>query len=144
MKWLRTLERKWIPNFRHNVVYKTVKLMLAGCVILPVLGISKLLQFLLSKVRWKRKNKPDIVFADILDGWTNMYINNSATEEIAAKRAKICAECPHAQYVSSQGVQALIVEGRLKYIKSLKCGECGCPLSAKVRSLDSYCPIGKW
>ena len=61
---------------------------------------------------------------EIIEGWKNYTFPSPHVEKVARARAGICATCP-----SNSGK---------------KCGECGCPLSAKVRSLKSKCPLNKW
>lgn len=69
---------------------------------------------------------------EIINGWTNLLNKKKHVEEIASKRKEICSNCEH----------------NSKFYKTLRfdehCMECGCTLSAKVRSLESECPIGKW
>jgi len=61
---------------------------------------------------------------EIVAGWKNVIFTDKAVEEMALKRATICAECPH-------NVNKI-------------CQECGCPLVAKTRSPQSKCPKNKW
>lgn len=66
---------------------------------------------------------------NILEGFTNLAesklgIADPEVEEFARDRMVICGLCPSR-------------EGN-------RCGECGCILSAKTRSPDSECPLGKW
>jgi hypothetical protein len=137
-----TLERKYIPYFRKTKVYKYLKFF---CIVIPILpfyygylGIK----LLISRVRIKRGHKPDIVLQNIIDGWTNLVLHDEASEELAMRRANICAKCPKAEY--STAVHTLVVDNKTKHIRGMKCGACGCPLSAKVRSKRDHCPLAKW
>lgn len=65
---------------------------------------------------------------EIIDGWKHLINRDPKVEEIALKRASICAECPEAKQI----------------LGVLKCDACGCPLIAKTRSMDSKCPKDKW
>lgn len=63
----------------------------------------------------------------IVEGWANVVWPDPRIEEIAKERACICNECD-----------------RVKKIGVYVCGECMCPLTAKLRSLAEECPLGKW
>ena len=79
---------------------------------------------------------------EIIEGYTNYLKQDDETvQDIAKKRAEICAKCPSAK----TGLHsALLPDGSLGKIKGKYCGECGCPLSPKVRSKSSKCPLNKW
>jgi len=62
---------------------------------------------------------------EIYNGWKNLAVKSPEVEEIAKKRAIICACC-----------------SKLK--NNNQCDVCGCYVPAKVRSLKSSCPIKKW
>jgi hypothetical protein len=61
---------------------------------------------------------------EIYEGWYNFIFRTDSVETIAAKRIKICKACD------------FMILG--------VCSKCNCPNVGKVRSLSSYCPIGKW
>ena len=61
---------------------------------------------------------------EILSGFKNLIFKDEVIEKTAEVRLKHCFECPHK--------------------KPLRCGKCGCLLSAKIRSETTKCPIGKW
>ncbi len=61
---------------------------------------------------------------EIVQGWKNVIFPNKEAEQMAIKRAVICAECP--------------------FNINNTCQQCGCPLIAKTRSPQSKCPEGKW
>lgn len=142
MKTIPRLERKYIPNFRKTKFYKIAKFVLIVIPILPFYWSYRGLKYLISKVTIKRADKPDIILSNIIAGWTNLVLHDAASEALAMKRANICAKCPKAQY--STAVHTIVVDNKTKHIRGMKCGECGCPLSAKVRSAGDRCPIGKW
>lgn len=77
---------------------------------------------------WKMKGK-------ILEGIKNDIFKKEHVEEIAASRFTICNYCPH---IDKQGSKCA-VPGTQPC-----CGECGCKLSWKTRSLSSDCPKGYW
>lgn len=61
---------------------------------------------------------------EIVVGWKNVLFEDKVVEEMAVKRAQICAACP--QNINNT------------------CQACGCPLVAKTRSPKSSCPLKKW
>ena len=71
----------------------------------------------------------------IYDGIKNSVIRDKYVEDISAKRMLICEECPEIDLKGSKcempGTQPC-------------CGNCGCSLAFKTRSLSSECPIGEW
>lgn len=64
---------------------------------------------------------------EIYNGWKNYIFPNPEIEEIAKKRIAICVnnKC-----------------GKFTFKKT--CKICGCYMPAKVRSMNSNCPIKKW
>lgn len=68
----------------------------------------------------------------ILEGLKNTILRNEFVEEVSKHRMEVCNECP------SKGKKCL-VKGTHPC-----CGECGCSLKLKTRSLSSECPLGKW
>ena len=60
----------------------------------------------------------------IVAGWWYVLFPDKEIELLASERAAVCSPCPH-----NTGT---------------KCGLCGCPLTAKMRSPDSTCPDGRW
>ena len=136
------LERKYIPNLRKRSYYKVLKLIILVPPAIPIYYLHKGLQSIIKLVRFKRKNKPDIVLENIIAGWTNLVLYDAVVEKTALHRANICAQCPSAEF--SGGIHTAVIDNRTTNIRGLKCTECGCPLSAKVRSNNDYCPLGKW
>lgn len=142
MKGLRRWERKYIPNLRHNKTYKKVKVAIFMPFILPIYLIKSAFKYLISLVTIKRRHKPDLILSNIIAGWTNLIIDNPVAEKVAMERANICATCPSAQMMG--GISTIVVDNKTTQVRGLKCGECGCPLSAKVRATSDHCPLGKW
>ena len=59
-------------------------------------------------------------------------VAQSITTEEDKRRARICKGCPlskHKKYLD-------FINDELKEVKGLVCTDCGCPLSAKIRSED--------
>ncbi len=79
---------------------------------------------------------------DILNGWTNYFIgSDKASLKEAKRRAEICNKCP----LKKHGLHsAILPDMSIKEIQGYYCGDCGCPLSPKVRSKNSKCTKGKW
>lgn len=76
---------------------------------------------------------------NILDGWKNFIDKSDVSESLAKKRAEKCGSCNEAK-------KSILVffKDELQEIEGYKCNQCQCPLSAKVRSINEKCPIGKW
>lgn len=69
----------------------------------------------------------------IFEGWKNLIFEDPEVEKVALPRLEICAKCP----IRTNGIC-----DSTKSINGTK--GCGCPLKAKVRSLNSKCPRGLW
>ena len=78
---------------------------------------------------------------DIINGWKNYLVDDPVIDQVAKERAEICAACPSAK---SGKFTAILKDYKLHEIEGKYCGECLCPLSAKVRSENEKCPLGKW
>ena len=83
------------------------------------------------------------ILKEIADGHKNFHFPSKAIEELANVRAEICAGCQHAN-PKHPFKHFIPEEKRIKKIKGLGCDLCHCPLSAKIRSVMSECPEGKW
>ena len=77
---------------------------------------------------WKHKGQ-------ILEGIKNNIFKKEDVEIIADARMEICTNCPLYENTS----QGCTVPGTQPC-----CGECGCSLKLKTRSLSSDCPRGFW
>lgn len=139
-KKIRQIERKHIPNLRFKKGYMIAKLIL----LLPVALVIFLVDYTITKFSKKKGNDPhkELVLSNIIAGWTNLAFTDPKVEELAKKRADICASCPFATFVG--GLNTIVVDNKTTQIRGLKCSKCGCPLSAKVRSPHDSCPINKW
>jgi hypothetical protein len=67
--------------------------------------------------------------AIIYDGWKNYIFPSKEVEEIAKERAEICASCDYMKEITRNWGA-----GSLQYVG---CSLCGCPISKKVRSMNS-------
>lgn len=89
------------------------------------------------------------VVKEIASGWWNLLTDNKQMEPIANYRLNICHKCPlNVDNVcdgSKQGkaVKSFVYRGEHRKEGTIYNG-CGCPLSAKVNSPTSQCPLGKW
>lgn len=66
----------------------------------------------------------------ILKAWQDVF--KGRTSEEHRRRGSICMNCPAAQH----SILYDWVKDELKEIQGLKCMDCGCGLSAKIRSTD--------
>lgn len=143
-KTIKQLEVKHLSyKHRKSTWYLIAKLTLLFPLVIAgtlELGITRLVNKVKNS-RIKRNGKPDIVFSNIVAGFTGLAFPNEKTEVLARRRAEICAQCPSAV---ESGLYTAIVDNRTTQIQGMKCNECGCNLSAKVRSSKDYCPLGKW
>ncbi len=69
-------------------------------------------------------------FKEIVNGYSNLVksklgLSDEKDEEIFNARRTICNACEHKSPLD-------------------RCIKCGCPLSAKTRSLKTNCPEGNW
>lgn len=137
-KRIHRLERKYIPNLKYNRTYKKV----SKVVLFPLALITYYLDvaFMSTKRRRPAKTK-SINLKNIVDGFTNLAFPSPEVEAVAVKRAQICAECP---FAVKTGIYSVVVDNKTKAIQGMKCSQCGCNLSAKVRSMNDTCPLGEW
>jgi hypothetical protein len=77
---------------------------------------------------WKNKG-------EILEGIKNNVFKKEHVEEIATERYSACQKCDK---LDLEGTECLVPG------TSPCCGECGCSLQLKLRSLGSECPLKKW
>jgi hypothetical protein len=77
---------------------------------------------------WKERGK-------ILEGIKNNIFRKEHVEVIAATRQSICDSC---EFLDKEGSKCIMVGTQPC------CGECGCSLALKTRSLSSSCPKGFW
>lgn len=143
MNPITKLERKYIPNARKKKWYKITKSIVVICILPGSLVIYPLVWLWqkLSTTKIARKDKPDIVLKNIVAGFSHLIGDDKEVEQLATQRAEICASCPFAEKF---GLYSVVIDNRTKHIQGMKCGKCGCNLSAKVRSVGDQCPLGKW
>ena len=74
---------------------------------------------------------------EILIGWKNHIfgISDVTFEQVVVNRNNICKECPENSINKTSNYFLRIDE---------HCTLCGCTLSAKQKSPDTECPLGKW
>jgi hypothetical protein len=77
---------------------------------------------------WKSRNQ-------IAEGVKNNIFKTKHVEDIAFFRNEICKQC---EFIDTKGSKCA-VPGTQPC-----CGECGCSLKLKTRSLSSDCPRGFW
>ena len=142
-KAVRIAERKHIPHARHWWSYFFIKVVLLYPMLTPLMIVesvpsaSKAVFQLIKSITQKTSKLNAIV-----DGWTNWAFPSPQVEALARKRAAICAVCPAAKY--SGGVHMVVRRGKADTVRGMVCGDCRCPLSAKVRSGNDSGPRGKW
>jgi ribosomal protein L37E len=76
----------------------------------------------------------------IFNGWYNLLTKDKVAEKVAEERAQICARCPFAV----EKTLLIFVKDDLEEIEGMACERCGCPLSAKLRSINEKCPENLW
>ena len=136
---IRQYERRYIPQLRHSSVYRLV----ANSVLLIPLGLAVLVErLILCSMEWFSTSQRQPKLSAIISGWVNLAGASPKAEALALKRANICAQCPAAQF--SGTVYHIVVDNRTTQVRGMKCKDCSCPLSAKVRSINDSCPRGKW
>lgn len=63
-------------------------------------------------------------------GLSKLHIETDISEELAKARAKVCEGCPHKE----EGFILTRFKDEIKEAEGYYCGDCGCPLVAKIRS----------
>lgn len=81
---------------------------------------------------------------NIAVGWYRVISGNITAEQkaMAAQRLDACDSCPHKLQMNAAGELLMGLVNQPD--NTFYCGQCGCPLAAKVVSTDSKCPIGRW
>lgn len=88
-------------------------------------------------------------YKEIYEGWKNDLFPTDEILKMAEERAKICASCPlNVNNHCSPSIEG-IAEKDFEYQGEIrKKGQvykgCGCPLSKKLKSETTKCPLGKW
>ena len=76
----------------------------------------------------------------IFTGWFYLAFKRDKVEDMANRRAKICAKCPYAKFSNID----IVFDRRIPSISGKHCQICGCPLSTKLRSAFEDCPDGRF
>ena len=76
----------------------------------------------------------------IFTGWFYLAFKRDKVEDMANRRAKICAKCPYAKFSNID----VVWDKRIPSISGKHCQICGCSLPAKLRSAFESCPDDKW
>jgi len=74
--------------------------------------------------------------SNIINGWKNYF----GSKDIDQNKLSHCITCDFAvtkKYLT-------FIKDDFKEIEGKVCIKCDCPLSAKLRSENEKCPIGKW
>ena len=66
----------------------------------------------------------------ITKAWVEVAKGNTTSEQ--KRRSSICKDCPSAKFNTIVN----FVKDELTETKGMVCSDCGCPLSAKIRSTD--------
>lgn len=80
---------------------------------------------------------------EFMEGWRNHLIPpkdlKDTINKVSEERLAICSGCP----MQSENAKA---EGKIILRLDVHCTACGCPLTAKTKSLSSKCPLNppKW
>ena len=77
---------------------------------------------------------------NITEGWYILLFKNEKVEKLAKERADICFDCEY----KKKGKVLVFLKKDYKHINTHYCDLCKCPLSAKIRSVDSKCEINLW
>lgn len=80
--------------------------------------------------------------SNVIRGWWNYFFYDDEIELIATERAFHCGGCPHAK----TGGVISAKDHRIPWISGKHCDLCGCPLPAKLRSMEESCELDepKW
>jgi hypothetical protein len=81
-----------------------------------------------------------ISLVNIAKGWYNLA--TSQHQELALKRLKTCDTCEFKRQMNPAG--ALLVTMINHSSSVYYCGDCGCPLAAKVSAPNEACGKRKW
>lgn len=84
----------------------------------------------------------------VLEGITNSIFVREEVEALAAKRYEICSSCSKNSKVIKDHIEKGNTTVQGPYYSTNRpdehCSMCACNIHAKVRSLHTECPIGKW
>lgn len=140
-KQIRKLEKRIIPKLRSRRSYRRIATIILIPIAITTHYLDKLIAFLYKKKPSVRKQEKKVNLKNIISGFANLAFPDAEVEKLAFDRAEVCAQCPFAE---KTGMYSVIVDNRTTNIQGMKCTQCGCNLSAKIRSVHDRCPIGKW
>ena len=139
-KRINRFEKRFLSNkVRRSLLYNIPKAIIISPLLLLALIVGAV-NSVITKYSKEEKNTPSKLLS-IISGFANLSFPSPHIEAMAMKRAAICSECPAAE---KTGMYSVVVDNRTKDIQGMKCADCGCNLSAKVRSEHDACPRGKW
>lgn len=87
--------------------------------------------------------------SQIIEGYKNLIVKDEDVEKLVKERSPICFNCPlNVNGYCSSNKQGLAIKDfvygeELRYKDNEYYG-CGCYINAKIRSVDSQCPLGKF
>lgn len=79
--------------------------------------------------------------SEIVNGWKNYIVDDPTSNELALERGLHCSDC---EFKTFGKMLVMFKDYSMNDIEGFYCKKCGCPLSAKLRSERSKCPINKW
>ena len=139
-KRINQFEKRYLSyKVRKSLLYNINKAVLLSPILLIALIIEGVSRLIPKRSKVKKKSPSKLI--NIISGFANLSFPNAQVEEMAMKRAAICSSCPAAEKTN---IYSVVVDNRTKDIQGMKCSDCGCNLSAKVRSEHDNCPRGKW
>ncbi len=78
----------------------------------------------------------------IAQSWKRAVFEREVSQELFEKRLEICDKCKFKRQLTPAGQVIISVVNQKANL--FYCGSCNCPLEAKLRHLDSYCPEKFW
>ncbi len=131
----------WEKRYLSKKVRKSKPYFWLKLIVLWPAVLMGIIERAIIKYKTPQVDKPPIVLANIISGFANLAFPSKDVENMAMKRAAICAQCPAAQ---KTGIYSVIKDKRTTKIQGMKCNDCGCNLSAKVRAIADHCPRNNW
>lgn len=85
---------------------------------------------------------------EIARGWHNFLTSPPELRGMANMRLMLCDTCPHKVELNNLTAAVITLAAPsgtpVQRSTTFKCGKCNCPLSAKIFSPNSKCPINRW
>lgn len=85
-------------------------------------------------------NQTNMKTKEVFNGWLNLLFKNEQVEKLAEQRAELCYRCKHRKFTNV----TIFLKSDFYSIQDYICNLCKCPLSAKIRSINSKCDANKW